>query len=218
MSQTSHNWLVYRIGEPFLRRAIQRYARGVLVDIGCGEKPYVFLTSELVTQHWGIDHPDSLHAKTSVDLFATAYATGIANSCVDTILCTVVLEHLERPQDAVHEMYRILRPGGHVLLTAPFFWHLHEPPRDFYRYSSYGLHYLFTTAGFEIVELVPLSGFIVTFAQELVYYLQRFRRGVLTYPMMGLQFVIQRIAYSLNRWDHSYEFSWLHLLVVRKPV
>lgn len=129
-SRCSNNWLVHRIHDAALTAAINKYANGVLLDIGCGEKPYRTLTEGHVAAHLGLDHPGSLHSKQQVDIFGTAYETGVADDSVDTVLCTVVMEHLERPQDALDEMYRILKPGGHVILSAPLFWHLHEEPRD----------------------------------------------------------------------------------------
>ena len=33
------NWLVHRIHDAALKEALGKYARGVLVDIGCGERP-----------------------------------------------------------------------------------------------------------------------------------------------------------------------------------
>jgi hypothetical protein len=113
-------------------------------------------------------------------------------------------------------MHRILRPGGYVLLSAPLFWHLHEKPRDFYRYTRYGLAYLFTTAGFEIVEMKPLAGFLVTFAQELVYVVDRWRRGPMSILVAGAQWAIQTVAWVLNRWDGSYDYTWAYLMVARK--
>jgi len=215
-SWPSHNWLVHSIHDAALTAAINKYANGVLLDIGCGEKPYRTLTDGRVTAHLGLDHPGSLHSKKRVDIFGTAYETGLADNSVDTVLCTVVIEHLERPQDALCEMYRILKPGGHVILSAPLFWHLHEEPRDFYRYSKYGLAHLFTTAGFEIVEIKPLAGFVVTFGQELVYFLNYFRRGPLRLPVSIVQSGIQLLAYGLNRWDRSSGFTWAYLAIGRK--
>ena len=211
-----HNWLVLRIACVAVCTALRQYARGILLDIGCGEKPYRSMTEGLVTEHIGLDHPDSLHSKEHVDLFGTAYEAGMPDASVDTVLCTAVLEHLERPQDAINEMYRVLKRGGHVILTAPFFWHLHEEPRDFYRYTKHGLAHLFTTAGFDIVEIRPLSGFIVTFCQELVYFLNPLRRGPFRFPMMLVQSAIQATAYWLNRFDRSHGFTWAYLAVAKK--
>ena len=212
----SHNWLVHRIHHTTLTDAISRYASGILLDIGCGEKPYQALTHGLVSAHLGLDHPGSLHDKQQVDIFGTAYETGLADNSVDTVLCTVVMEHLERPQDALYEMHRILKPGGHVILSAPLFWHLHEEPRDFYRYTKYGLAHLFTTAGLEIIEIKPLAGFVVTFGQELVYFLNTFRRGPLRLPVRVVQSAIQLLAYGLNRWDRSSDFTWAYLAIAQK--
>jgi SAM-dependent methyltransferase len=211
------DWLVHKIHDRALGELLVKYASGVLVDIGCGEKPYAGMTQGLVTKHLGVDHPDTQHTRDRIDVFATAYQTTLPEASADTVLCTVVLEHLERPLDAIREMYRILKPGGCVILSAPFFWHLHEEPRDFFRYSRCGLEYLFTEAAFQIVELKALSGFNVTFGQELCYYLDRFNRRPFGLLFRLVQNLIQRIAYFLNRWDHSSGFSWAHILVARKP-
>jgi ubiquinone/menaquinone biosynthesis C-methylase UbiE len=216
MGADVHNWLVHRIHDSALSLALQQYARGILLDIGCGEQPYRAMTKDVVSQHFGLDHPESLHGKSRVDVLATAYESGLADDSVDSVLCTAVLEHLERPQDAIIEMYRILKAGGHVILSAPLFWHLHEEPRDFYRYTKYGLTYLFTSAGFEIVEIIPLSGYVTTFSQELVYFLNHLRRGLLRYPIMLMQTGIQVLAYWLNRWDRSSGFTWAYLVVAKK--
>lgn len=216
-NSSHHNWLVHKIHDEALAKRLLKYASGILIDIGCGEKPYEILTKCIVREHIGLDYPGSLHDKESVNIFATAYETGLANDSVDTVLCTVVLEHLERPQNAINEMHRILKSGGYVLLSTPLIWHLHEEPRDFFRYTKYGLNHLFETAGFEIIEIKPLAGFIVTFTQEFVYFIDHFRRGIFKYPMILLQRSLQFVAYVLNRWDRSYKFTWAYLVVAKKP-
>jgi len=214
------NWLVYKIADKALDEVIQKYARGILCDIGCGEKPYKIMTRPYVTEHVGLDHENTLHDKSKINLFGTVYEIPIENEYFDTVLCTAVLEHLEEPDKAIKEANRILKSGGYAIYSIPLFWHLHEEPRDFYRYTKYGLKYLFEKNGFEIVELKPLSGFWVTFGQELVYYLWRFRRGGKLNPFWWivpvLGIFIQGICYLLNKIDHSEEFTWMYLLVARK--
>jgi ubiquinone/menaquinone biosynthesis C-methylase UbiE len=216
----SKNWLVYKIADVHLRDSIQKYAKGKLIDIGCGEKPYAEMLKPYVTEHIGIDHSETLHNRSNIDRFGTAYNIPAKNGEFDTAICTAVLEHLENPNKAIAECNRVLRQGGVAIYTTNLFWHLHEEPRDFYRYTKYGLAYLFEKNGFEIVEINPLSGFCVTFGQELVYYLWRFRRGGKLnpfwwiVPVMGI--LIQGVCYLLNRIDHSQEFTWAYLLVARK--
>lgn len=218
-SLLSKNWLVYKISDDFLQRAARTYAYGKLLDIGCGEKPYKRMFSPYVTDHVGLDHVGTLHDRAEIDLCGTAYEIPVEDESYDTILCSAVLEHLEEPGRAISEMRRVLKGNGIVILTAPLFWHLHEEPRDFYRYTKYGLKYLFEKAGFEIVELHSLSGFWVTFGQELVYYLWRFNRGRISSRAIGLlSSLIQVAAYIANRHDKSDVFTWMYLVVGRKAL
>jgi ubiquinone/menaquinone biosynthesis C-methylase UbiE len=211
-----HNWLVHKIHDDTLRQYLQRYASGTLVDIGCGSKPYAAMTEGLVSEHIGVDHHETPHDRTNIDILASAYDTTLPDASADTVLCTAVLEHLERPDEAILEMYRVLKPNGYVILTVPLFWHLHEEPRDYYRYTKYGLEYIFRIAGFDIVEIRPLAGFVVTFGQELAYFLDGFRRGASRGAIAVAQWAIQGLAYLVNRWDRSYEFTWAYLIVAKK--
>jgi len=108
--------------------------------------------------------------------------------------------------------------GGVAIYSVPFIWHLHEEPRDFYRFSKYGLKYLFEKAGFEIVEIKALSGFWITFGQLFVCNIYRFNRGPLKYipiiPAIGL--VIQGVSYLLDRFDKTEQWTWMYMVVARK--
>lgn len=213
-SYKSDNWLVKRLHYRSLKDAIVKYAKGVLLDLGCGTKPYSSIIEECVKNHIGLEHLESMHNKGKVDIFATAYNTGLASNSFDTILCTSVLEHLERPQDAILEMHRVLKKGGYVILTTNFIWHIHEKPRDFFRFTNFGLEYLFNKANFEIIEIKPSSGFIVTFAQELIYFLRSFRIGTFNFIFA---FLIQSLAQILNFFDRSYRFTWGYIVIARRP-
>ncbi len=207
----SKDWLVYKIADKALDEAIHNYPRGKLVDIGCGEKPYADMIKPHVTEHIGVDLKETLHDKSNIDRLGTTYNIPAEDGEFDSAICTAVLEHLEEPDKAIKEANRVLKRGSYAIYTVPLFWHLHEEPRDFYRYTKYGLKYLFEKNGFEIVELKSLSGFWVTFGQELVYYLWRFRTGGRLNPLWWIIPVIgmfiQGICYHLNKIVHSEGFT-----------
>jgi SAM-dependent methyltransferase len=216
-----HNWLIYTAIHPPLQERLARYARGRLADIGCGNKPYVDMAAPHVDEHVGIDHAPSFHGLRNVDVIGTAYEIPVDDGAFDTILCTDVLEHLEEPCDALREAYRILRPGGYGIYTVPLFWHLHETPRDFYRFTEFGLRHLFEKAGFQVVELIALTGFWVTFGQEMAYYLQRFRGRRWIHPTYWFAMLmiplVQCVAFVFDKFDTSEGFTAEYMAVVRKP-
>ncbi|MEO8631618.1 MAG: class I SAM-dependent methyltransferase [Betaproteobacteria bacterium] len=216
----SHNLLVEWIVQSALAKKGKQYLRGRLIDIGCGTKPYESLLKGMVSEHVGVDHEATFHDQANIDLYGTAYAIPAADDSFDSALCTAVLEHLEEPETAIRECYRVLKPGGAAIYCVPFIWHLHEEPRDFYRYSKYGLRYLFEKANFEIVEMIALSGFWVTFGQLLVYKLLPFNRGPLRWFKIfdGVVLLIQAIAFGLDRVDKAEQWTWMYLVVARKPI
>ena len=80
-------------------------------------------------------------------------------------------EHLKHPQKSAQEVYRVLKKGGHILVTAPQINELHEEPNDFFRYTKYGLSVVFEDAGFSVVESVQRGGFFTVIAQLKIRYL-----------------------------------------------
>lgn len=60
----------------------------------------------------------------------------------DVVVLSEVLEHLHSPHRAIERIHASLRPGGVLLLTAPFLLPIHERPHDYFRYTRYGLELL----------------------------------------------------------------------------
>ena len=218
MAKEIKNILINRIHDQQLKQSATEYLSGRLIDIGCGTKPYKDLLAPYVTEHIGVDHQETLHDKSKIDRFGTAYNITAKDEEFDCALCTAVLEHLEEPELALKECHRILKRGEMAIYSIPFIWHLHEEPWDFYRFSKYGLKYLFEKAGFEIVEIKALSGFWVTFGQLFVYNIYRFNRGPLKYipiiPALGL--IIQGASYFLDKIDKTEQWTWMYMIVARK--
>jgi SAM-dependent methyltransferase len=219
VAREAKNLLVNTIHDRALRELAATYLSGRLIDIGCGIKPYRGMLAPYLTEHVGVDHSATQHDRSQVDLWGTAYDLPAPPDSFDSALCTAVLEHLEEPEVALRECFRVLRPGGYAVYSVPFIWHVHEAPRDFYRLSEFGIRHLAAKTGFELVELRALSGFWVTFGQLFVYNLYRLHRGPMRYlpiiPAVGL--AVQGASYLLDRLDRSEQWTWMYMFVMRKP-
>ena len=62
-----------------------------------------------------------------------------AEGTFDIAVCNAVLEHVPRPQKAVDELYRVLKPGGLVFVDLPWMQPFHEMPKDYWRATPEGL-------------------------------------------------------------------------------
>jgi SAM-dependent methyltransferase len=133
-------------------------ARGMLLDVGCGRAPYRGFYD--VQRHVTCDWPGTLHGVKEIDVFASAEALPFADASFDTVLCSEVLEHLKHPHLAIEEAARVLRDGGHLILSVPFLYGIHEQPVDYFRFTEHGLSALLVSSGLEIVHLERRGGAI----------------------------------------------------------
>jgi SAM-dependent methyltransferase len=124
------------------------------LDIGAQNGPYAALFPARI----GLD----IKPGNGVRIIGDAQALGIRDNSVPVILCTEVLEHLPEPQRAIDEMYRVLEPGGTLLLTTRFLFPIHDAPHDYFRYTKYGLRHLLRR--FEIFELQEETDAVGTLA------------------------------------------------------
>jgi SAM-dependent methyltransferase len=125
---------------------------GRMLDVGCGQKPYAHLFR--VTEHVGleIDTPEA-RARKRADHFYDGRQFPFLDESFDCVFASQVFEHVFNPDEFLHEVRRVLQPGGAFLMTIPFVWDEHEQPHDYARYSSFGLSHLLGKHGFEVIEL-----------------------------------------------------------------
>ncbi len=66
-----------------------------------------------------------------------------ADNSFDVIIADQVLEHVEgNPQQAIDEIYRVLKHGGIAIVATVFMYPRHWGPKDLWRFSPDGLRYL----------------------------------------------------------------------------
>ena len=201
-------------------------AKGVLLDIGCGRKPYKEVFAPFVDKHLGLEYsPESVFRDCEADVFGDAMKLPFGDETIDTILCTEVLEHLPNPELAISEFSRVLRSNGIIITTAPFFYPIHDT-WDFFRYSPDGLAVLMKQNGMNVELVKPLSGTGVTLA--LLFNLYWFEigfmwtkwlypLGIILRPILLLLCLIVNVAgWVLELLLPSKQMAFNHLTIGRK--
>lgn len=80
----------------------------------------------------------------------------IESESVDCIFCSGVLEHVHDYTAALHEITRVLKKSGVLLLGVPFRQAIHDAPNDYWRFTEYGLRYLLKDL-YDIEEIKPVD-------------------------------------------------------------
>lgn len=153
-----------------MREVAPKYAKGNLIDLGCGTKPYESIFKPFFKSYYGVDYPKAMEKhysdSTKADLYADCTDTKLKSESFDTVLSTEVMEHIFDTKSYVSECYRLLKKGGVGIFTVPFVWQSHAEPYDYYRFTKFSLEKIFKQIGFDIVELRPLQGAYATIIQK----------------------------------------------------
>jgi SAM-dependent methyltransferase len=128
--------------------------RGRLLDAGAGERPFDAWYRPHVRSAVAVDVAplDGLGARASLE------ALPFADGSFDVVLATEVLEHVRDAERATAELFRVLVPGGHAIVTVPFLYPLHEAPYDYRRLTGIGLADLLGRHGFTDVTVWSRGG------------------------------------------------------------
>lgn len=140
---------------------VRQYARGHLLDLGCGTAPLYGIYRDHVDQITCVDWKSSLHSTRHIDCFVDLNnVLPLDDDQIDTILCTDVLEHIADPGKLSGEMARILAPGGRLVASIPFLYPLHEVPHDYFRFTEFKLRQFCEEAGLQVLELKAYGGLL----------------------------------------------------------
>jgi SAM-dependent methyltransferase len=166
----------------------------------------------------------NIDAFDDVDLVGDGTNLPLMDSCLDTVTCNAVIEHVPDPAVLISEIYRVLKPGGYVQFMVPFIFPFHEYPADYQRYTASGLRQI--AAGFEEVELCILTGptsALLVFIREYLRLLvpggnSRITRTLLNGVSGWLVFPLKYLDRFLNRKPEAEHLAAAFYYVGRKPL
>ena len=188
----------------FLKEAAADAGRGgVVLDAGAGYQRYKPFFAESI--YLAQEHPVAGELNKGIreyDILSDVRRIPLKEGCVELVLSTSSLEHIEGPDQFFAESYRVLGPGGALYVNVPFVYPEHEAPFDFQRPTRYGLRSYYERAGFERISVQPSSS-STDAAQFLLYAIredsQRPRRSAATRAWMRLLRASFRFQYWFLR-------------------
>lgn len=163
----------------WLKSRLEKISNGSkILDAGAGELKYkkycghLNYVSQDFGQYTGEGNKQGLQMKkwdnTKLDIVSDIISIPVADQSFDAIMCVEVLEHVPEPIRAIKEFSRILKPGGTLVITAPFCSLTHFAPYFFYTgYSKYWYEKFLKENGFTIQEVDYNGNFFDYLIQEL---------------------------------------------------
>lgn len=139
---------------------------GDVLDLGCGASPYRSLLTA-ADSRTGAD----IEAGPAVDVvISPGLPLPFAAGRFDAVISTQVLEHVADLDQCLSEIARVLKPGGRLVVSAPFLYHLHGRPHDYRRFSEYGLAQ--ALAGYDMEQVHRQGGVGGTLATLLLGWIE----------------------------------------------
>jgi SAM-dependent methyltransferase len=154
-------------------------------------------------EYLGID----VRSGRGVDLVADVEDLRLPSGSVGTVLALNTFEHVPHFWRGLDEIYRVLRPDGALLLSVPFYFHIHSYPSDYWRFTPAALDVLLDryptrVVGWHGPRRRPLGVWALALREEAVLddnAIERYRQAMAQYAREPLGWA-RRLRFSVGRW------------------
>ncbi|MFX1537672.1 MAG: methyltransferase domain-containing protein [Promethearchaeota archaeon] len=165
--------------ERWLKQTLEKIPKGSrILDAGAGEQQYKKFCNHLnyvsqdFSQYDGKGDGRGLQKgewdQSKIDIVSNITTIPEPDASFDAIMCIEVFEHLPAPIKALEELTRLLKPNGHLIITAPFCSITHYAPYHFYSgFNRYFYETFLKENGYEIIDLEENGNFFEFIAQEI---------------------------------------------------
>jgi SAM-dependent methyltransferase len=215
--------------EQFLLQTAAKVRPGtLLLDSGAGDCKHALLFPQARVVKLDIN-PRRYRRYGEIDVAGDLHALPCRDNVFDAAINVEVLEHLPEPEIALREIFRILRPGGRLYLVAPQGWEEHQVPHDYFRYTQFGLRYLFDKIGYRVISIAPLGGYFWYMGHRIPvsyrYFFPSERKRlwkILDAPLrhparLVLRTLIPYLCYYLDRFDTKKTYTLNYACICEKP-
>jgi SAM-dependent methyltransferase len=162
----------------WLRQTLAAIPAGrTILDVGAGECPnkkdcsHLSYKAQDIAQYDGAGNKHGLHTGEfdfhQLDFVCDLYDIP-EDELFDCVMCTEVLEHVVDPVRAIQKLTRMVKPGGTLIITAPFCSWTHFAPYHYATgFSEYFYNKHIESEGFEIVTMEANGGYFDLMDQEM---------------------------------------------------
>ena len=168
-----------RIRVKWLEETLKKIPSGFrILDAGAGELQFKKFCTHLnyvsqdFAQYDGSGDNKGLQMNSwdnsKLDIVSDITSIPVENGSFDAVMCTEVLEHVPDPVAALKEISRVLRPGGFMVVTAPFSSLTHFSPFHFSTgFNRYFYERHLDELGYQILDISENGNYFEFIAQEL---------------------------------------------------
>jgi len=130
---------------------------GYILDFGCGSQSVDRLKDNII-------HLDATQYP-YVDIVNTTDQIPFKDNTFEIVISQAVFEHVNKPKEMMQEIFRVLQPGGTLILDTAFMQPLHGDPHHYFNMTLPGLKSILTN--FDIIDMgvrpyqLPSYGYIM---------------------------------------------------------
>lgn len=187
----------------------------ILIDFGCGDMPYKPVIEPHVGKYLGVDLEMNPKADHHIDFDSK---TTLPDNYADIVLSNQVLEHVDSPEGYLQEAWRLLKPGGSIILTTHGYWLYHPTPNDYWRWTGAGLRKVVEKENFKINSFTGVLGLTASglqlFQDGILFKLPKFLVPIWSVIMQAVIGLFDKIHSQAQR-DRD---SALYIVVAQKPL
>ncbi len=219
-------YLLHSAQLKLLKRFIKEYLKGakdlIVLDLGCGDKPYMEFFSPYTAKYIGCD----VNNRKGVDIVCPAETVNLPDESCDIVISIQTIEHVNDPLKVLGEIYRLLKKRGQAFLTIPGCFCYHpgveryipgmevEGPTypDYWRWTQAGIIKLIgDNFAYRQIGLESIGGFFQCFGLQLAFLITESTKSINKYLCYLTMFTIVPVINIFSLCLDKIFFKWNRL-------